>query len=58
MSLKESFFNQAFCYAPIGMAIVSLEGRWMKVNRALSQITGYTEEELLSLTFHDITYSR
>lgn len=49
-------FEQAFYYSPIGMAILSLEGKWLKVNPALSRITGYTEEELLSLSFQEITY--
>ncbi len=38
------------------MALVSLEGHWIKVNPALSKITGYPEEELLSITFQAITY--
>ncbi|WP_102346078.1 PAS domain S-box protein [Bacillus sp. Marseille-P3661] len=49
-------FDQVFYYSPIGMALVSLEGHWIKVNPTLSKITGYTEEELLSITFQDITY--
>ncbi|PUT39173.1 sensor domain-containing diguanylate cyclase [Legionella taurinensis] len=38
------------------MALVSLEGRWLKVNKSLCQITGYTKEELLQLDFQRITY--
>lgn len=49
-------FEQAFYYSPIGMALVSLDGHWMKVNPALAKITGYTEKELLSLTFQAITH--
>ncbi|WP_077212277.1 PAS domain S-box protein [Bacillus dakarensis] len=49
-------FDQVFYYSPIGMALVSLDGHWIKVNPALSKITGYTEEELLSMTFQEITY--
>ncbi|GAA0339569.1 hypothetical protein GCM10008967_32400 [Bacillus carboniphilus] len=49
-------FEQAFHYSPIGMALVSLNGNWLKVNPALSKITGYTEKELLSITFQDITH--
>lgn len=49
-------FEQAFYYSPIGMAILSLDGQWLKVNPALSKLTGYTEEELLSLTYQDITH--
>ncbi len=42
--------------APIGMALLSPAGKWLRVNRSLSEIVGYTEEELLSLSFQDITY--
>ncbi|PKC52267.1 hypothetical protein RhiirA1_481898 [Rhizophagus irregularis] len=38
------------------MAILSLDGNWLKVNPALSRITGYTEDELLSLSFQAVTY--
>ncbi|MDM5225099.1 diguanylate cyclase [Cytobacillus sp. NJ13] len=51
-------FNQAFFFAPIGMAIVSLEGKWIKVNHALSKITGYTEDELLTTNFQTLTYPK
>ncbi|MBX9971427.1 GGDEF domain-containing protein [Cytobacillus firmus] len=51
-------FNQAFFFAPIGMAIVSLEGKWIKVNHALTKITGYTEDELLTTNFQNLTYPK
>lgn len=49
-------FETAFAAAPIGMTLVSLDGRFMRCNRALCDLLGYTEEELLALTFQDITY--
>ncbi len=51
-----SQFNQVFFYSPIGMALVSKNGKWKKVNPSLTKITGYTEEELLSTSFQDITH--
>ncbi|RBP90620.1 PAS domain S-box-containing protein/diguanylate cyclase (GGDEF)-like protein [Cytobacillus firmus] len=51
-------FNQAFFFAPIGMSIVSLEGKWIKVNHALTKITGYTEDELLTTNFQALTYPK
>ncbi|MEG4303019.1 PAS domain S-box protein [Microcoleus sp. D3_18a_C4] len=53
---SEEQFRNAFENASIGMAIVSLDGHWVKVNPALCQIIGYSSEELLSLTFQDITH--
>lgn len=49
-------FSGAFEHAPIGVALVSPEGRWLKVNRALCELVGYGEAELLTLTFQDITH--
>nr|MBF0223666.1 PAS domain S-box protein [Desulfobulbaceae bacterium] len=53
---SEDRFRGAFETAPIGMALVSPEGRYLKVNSALCRIVGYEEKELLSLTFQDITH--
>jgi len=53
--LQQRFF-QAFTYAPIGMALVSLTGQWMKVNHSLCNLLGYSEEELLQQTFQVLTH--
>ncbi|HEX6536094.1 MAG TPA: PAS domain S-box protein [Gemmatimonadaceae bacterium] len=53
---SEERFRVAFDQAAIGMAITSAEGRWLKVNRALCDILGYTEGELLASTFQDVTH--
>ncbi|MDX2253393.1 MAG: PAS domain S-box protein [Nitrospira sp.] len=53
---SEEKFAKAFQDAGIGMALVSLEGRWLEVNMALCRITGYTERELLGMTFQAITH--
>jgi diguanylate cyclase (GGDEF)-like protein/PAS domain S-box-containing protein len=52
----EERFRRAFVDAPIGMALVGLDGRWLRVNPTLCEITGYSEEELLARTFKDITH--
>ncbi|HYI37859.1 MAG TPA: diguanylate cyclase [Thermoleophilaceae bacterium] len=49
-------FETAFAAAPIGMAMVGLDGRFLRANEALTELTGYPEEELMSLTFQDITH--
>ncbi|SKB14430.1 putative Histidine kinase [Planktothrix sp. PCC 11201] len=53
---SEEQFRHAFQDASIGMGILSMDGHWLKVNPALCQIVGYSPEELLTLTFEDITY--
>ena len=52
----EERFRSAFGYAAIGMALVGTDGRWLQVNRSLCEIVGYSEQELLSKTFQDITH--
>jgi PAS domain S-box-containing protein len=52
----EELFRRAFEDAPIGMGIVGMDNRWLRVNRALCEMTGYGEAELLSLTFLDVTH--
>lgn len=49
-------FSTAFADAPIGMVLVNLEGRYLQVNAAAASLFGYSEEELLSKHFMDITH--
>lgn len=53
---SEEHFSGAFEFASIGVALVSPEGRWLKVNRALCELLGYSAGELLTRTFQDVTY--
>jgi len=53
---SEERFRSTFDAAAIGMALVNLEGRFIRVNAALCHIVGYTEEELTQKTFQDITH--
>jgi diguanylate cyclase (GGDEF)-like protein/PAS domain S-box-containing protein len=53
---SEERFATAFGEAPIGMALVGTDGRWLQVNRSICELTGYSERELLARTFQDITY--
>jgi PAS domain S-box-containing protein len=50
-------FRIAFRNAAVGMAVVGVDSRFLEVNRALCQILDYTEQELLSRTFQDVTHS-
>ncbi len=49
-------FRSVFDHAPIGMAVVSLEGRYLQVNRSLCEILGYPEKELQALTWQEVTH--
>lgn len=52
---SEERFRSAFDYAPIGIGLVSPSGSWLKANRALSEILGYSETELLATDFQSLT---
>jgi PAS domain S-box-containing protein len=52
----EQLFRRAFDDAPIGMALIDLEGRWLRLNRALSQMLGRTEQDLRALRLAEISH--
>jgi len=53
---QEDRFRSAFDNAPIGMALVSPQGAWLRVNKSVCEMLGYTEAELQATTFAAITY--
>jgi diguanylate cyclase (GGDEF)-like protein/PAS domain S-box-containing protein len=53
---QEGDFAQVFDRAPIGTGLLDLDGRWLLVNRALCEITGYTLDELIGKRFDGIVH--
>lgn len=49
-------FESAFANAPIGMALVAPDGRFLQVNRSLCALMGRSETELMQCTFHSISH--
>ena len=56
MATPAALFESAFHHAPIGMALVGLDGALLKVNPALCALVGYDEAFLLATTFQAITH--
>jgi PAS domain S-box-containing protein/putative nucleotidyltransferase with HDIG domain len=52
----EARFRATFEQAAVGIAHVAPDGRWLRVNQKLSDIVGYTREELLGRSFLNITH--
>jgi two-component system, NtrC family, sensor kinase len=52
----EERFRGAFEAAAIGIALVTPDGRWVRVNPALCEIVGYSHAELLGRTFQEISH--
>ena len=53
---SEEHFRNAFDYASTGMALVAPDGRWLRVNRSLCKLVGYTESAMLAGKFQTITH--
>ena len=52
---SEEHFRNAFDHAA-GMALISPDGQWRRVNGSLCNILGYTEQELLATNFQEVTF--
>ncbi len=53
---SEEQFRRAFGDAPIGIALIAPSGQLLQVNRCYCQLLGYSEAELLKLTFQETTH--
>jgi PAS domain S-box-containing protein len=53
---SEERFRATFEQAAVGVAHVGPDGRWLRVNDELCEITGYPRTELSGMTFQDITH--
>ncbi|MEY4762569.1 MAG: hypothetical protein RLZZ200_2425 [Pseudomonadota bacterium] len=56
LSESEGRFVATFEQAAVGIALVSTAGHWLRTNRRLSDILGYSQEELMALSFQEITF--
>jgi len=53
---SELRFRATFEQAAIGIAHLAPDGHWLRVNQRLCQMLGYPREELIQLTFQDVTH--
>ena len=53
---EQDQFRSIFAFSPIGVALVSTTGHFLRVNQSLCDIVGYSEEELLARDFQQITH--
>jgi PAS domain S-box-containing protein len=56
LQASEEQFRRTFDDAPIGISLVSTEGKFLKVNRRYCELLGYSEAEFLQLNFSEITH--
>ena len=53
---KMEMFYPTFENAPVAMALVSPQGRFLSVNAALTRMLEYSKDELLSMSFGEVTH--
>jgi PAS domain S-box-containing protein len=53
---REARIREAFEHAPVGIALVSIDGAWLQYNERFRQLAGYTREQLARMTFTDLTH--
>lgn len=51
-----NYFNSAFNNAPLGLMIIGIEGNIIKVNTSATQLTGYSQDELLNMNVTKLFY--
>lgn len=56
VQIREDRFRSTFEQAAVGIAHVGLDGRWLRVNNRLCEIVGYSHDDLLNLTFQELTH--
>jgi diguanylate cyclase (GGDEF)-like protein/PAS domain S-box-containing protein len=56
LARSEEQFRSAMAHAPVGMALVDLDGTFIDVNRSLCRLLGYDEDALVGKTFQQITH--
>ncbi len=52
----EQLFNTAFDSSVTGMAVVDVDGNYLRVNRAQCELFGYSEDDFLTMNWRDITH--
>jgi len=53
---SEERFRAIFEQAGVGIAVVTADGRWLRVNQRLCELVGYTAEELQARRYQDLTH--
>ena len=53
---SEAIYRATFDEAPVGIGLIDLEGRFLRVNRRLCELLGVSVDALLSSTFLELTH--
>jgi PAS domain S-box-containing protein len=53
---REARLREAFEQAPLGIALVAIDGTWLQYNERFRALAGYSREQLTRMTFTDLTH--
>jgi PAS domain S-box-containing protein len=56
LGASEERFRMTFELAPVGVAHLDPDGRWLRVNRELCRIIGYSAADLAKMKYQDVTH--
>lgn len=56
LRLSEAEFRAAFEYSALGMSLMSIDGKWIRINESFCRILGYTNRELMARSLEEITH--
>ncbi|GAB2635374.1 PAS domain S-box protein [Belliella aquatica] len=56
LNFTQELYRSVFEKSSGGIAILGMDGSWLKFNKQVEAITGFSKEELEKLTFQDITH--
>ena len=56
LARNEDLLRGVFEQAAVGIALVTITGKWLMFNQKLCSLTGYSREELMELSFQGITH--
>jgi PAS domain S-box-containing protein len=54
---RDRFYRRSFEASPVGLGVMTPNGRWLRFNERLRVLLGYTREELNNLTLRELTHS-
>src|SRR5256885_17058373 len=57
LALGDAIFRELFEGAPIGMAVLALDERFLQVNTSFCKMVGYFNAEMRKRTAEDITFA-
>lgn len=58
LKLSDKCFREIFGESSTGLAITDMYGNFVEVNKAYCDMLGYTEDEMLKISFHDLTHPK